>query len=201
MQCQYYYRDLAQATWPDTRVALPLLRYWYILKRYVWYASVFGPLGLARRIIRYAGVLGELRDTVALWRAARGVPEDDPRPTGPAVTDPIAARFQRHLLRQLTGRYSDSVRRWHEMIIHRAGVPVENDDTRGEAVELARELDTLQRHGHDARSLLDRAFARGPLPKSHAIAALTYRVRNLARLNPLLSRRESATHDASRLGL
>ena len=50
MQCQYYYRDLAQATWPDTRVALPLRRYWYILKRYVWYASVFGPLGLAKKI-------------------------------------------------------------------------------------------------------------------------------------------------------
>ncbi|MGH3351982.1 MAG: MobF family relaxase [Nocardioides sp.] len=142
--------------------------------------------------VRYADVLGDLHDTVSLWRAARGVPEDDPRPTGPAVTDPIAARFQRHILRQLTGRYSDSVRRWHEMIIRRAGIPVQDDHIRGEAIDLARMLDALHRRGDDAREVLDRALARGPLPEGHPVAALTYRVRKLTRLDALQPRRESA---------
>ncbi|MFE6648203.1 MobF family relaxase [Nocardioides sp. NPDC057772] len=145
-------------------------------------------------IARYADVLGDLHDTVALWRAAHDVPEDDPRPTGPAVNDPIAARFQRHLLRQLTVRHSDSVRRWHELIIHRTGTPAQDDHTRGEAIELARMLDTLHRRGHDASGLLDRALASRALPESHAIAALTYRIRKLTPHDPLQSRRESAGH-------
>jgi hypothetical protein len=145
-------------------------------------------------IARYADVLGDLHDTVALWRAAHGVPEDDPRSTGPAVNDPIAARFQRHLLRQLTGRYSDSVRRWYELIIHRARIQTQDEHTRGGAIELARELDTLHRRGHDVRGLLDRALAIGPLPEGHPVAALKYRVRKLFPRDPLPSRRESAGH-------
>ncbi|TQL67207.1 conjugative relaxase-like TrwC/TraI family protein [Nocardioides albertanoniae] len=143
---------------------------------------------------RYADVLGDLHDTVALWRAARGVPEDDPRPTGPAVTEPRAGRFQRHLLRQLTGRYSDSVQRWHELILRRTGIQAQDDHTRGEAIELARLLDTLHRRGHDSRGLLDRALSSGALPEGHAIAALTYRVRRLTPRDPLQSRSESAGH-------
>ncbi|MFI5621917.1 hypothetical protein ACIA03_00495 [Nocardioides sp. NPDC051685] len=145
-------------------------------------------------IARYAVVLGDLHDTIALWRAAHGVPEDDPRPTGPAVNDPIGARFQRHLLRQLIGRDSDSVRRWHELIIHRARIQTQDEQTRGGAIELARELDTLHRRGHDARRLLDRALASGPLPESHPVAALTYRIRRLTRLDLVQSKRESAGH-------
>lgn len=153
-------------------------------------------------MVRYADVLGDLRQTVALWRASRGVPEDDPRPTGQPATDPIAAPFQRRLLRQLTGRYSDSVRRWHEMIIHRTGSQAQTDHTTSEAIDLARELDRLHRNGHDARSLLDHAFARGPLPTDHAIAALTYRVRKLSRLNSGLSQHETASRvDPPKLGL
>ncbi|MFE6649624.1 MobF family relaxase [Nocardioides sp. NPDC057772] len=151
---------------------------------------------------RYADVLGDLHDTVALWRAAHGVPEDDPRPTGPAVNDPIAARFQRHLLRQLTGRYDTSVQRWHELIIHRTGIQALDDHARGEAIELARELDTLHRRGHDARGLLDRALASGPLPKGQPVSALTYRVRKLTPRAPLPPRHESAGHTGpSTLGL
>lgn len=151
---------------------------------------------------RYADVLDDLQDTVALWRASRGVPEDDPRPTGQPVTDPIAARFQRRLLRQLTNSYSDSVRRWHEMIIRRAGIQGEGDHVSGDAIELARLLDTLHRRGHDARGLLDRALARGPLPDGRAIAALTYRIRKLAPHDPLQSRGEhSRNAGPSALGL
>ena len=48
--CQYYYPDLASTTLQDTRLALPLRRYWWSLKKYVWYAAVFGPVGFASRI-------------------------------------------------------------------------------------------------------------------------------------------------------
>jgi len=41
--CQYYYGDMAQITIHDTRTALPLRRYWWSLKRFVWRVSILGP--------------------------------------------------------------------------------------------------------------------------------------------------------------
>jgi hypothetical protein len=42
---------MAKATLPAWRfVALPLRRPWYRLKRYVWYATIVGPLGSAKTI-------------------------------------------------------------------------------------------------------------------------------------------------------
>ena len=49
--CQYYYPDLACITMPDPRIALPLRRVWWLLKRYVWYISILGPRGFASRIL------------------------------------------------------------------------------------------------------------------------------------------------------
>ena len=43
--CQYYYGDMVKATLPDDRLALSLRRYWWTLKRYVWYVSVLGVRG------------------------------------------------------------------------------------------------------------------------------------------------------------
>jgi len=40
--CQYYYGDLALGTLPDNRLALPLRRYWWNLKRHVWYVRILG---------------------------------------------------------------------------------------------------------------------------------------------------------------
>jgi hypothetical protein len=48
--CQYYYRDMALATLPDARLALPLRRYWWTLKRHVWYASILGFRGFVSRM-------------------------------------------------------------------------------------------------------------------------------------------------------
>lgn len=45
--CQYYYPDLAWTTLPDTRLALLLRKYWWALKRYVWYISILGLRGFA----------------------------------------------------------------------------------------------------------------------------------------------------------
>ena len=48
--CQYYYRDMVLNGFPDSRLALPLRRHWFTLKRYVWYISILGLRGFAARI-------------------------------------------------------------------------------------------------------------------------------------------------------
>jgi hypothetical protein len=40
--CQYYYDDIVSTTSPDSRVALPLRKYWWTLKRHVWHMSILG---------------------------------------------------------------------------------------------------------------------------------------------------------------
>jgi len=51
--CQYYYGDLVLDTYPDARLALPLRRYWWILKKYVWFASNFGLRGSVSKILPF----------------------------------------------------------------------------------------------------------------------------------------------------
>jgi hypothetical protein len=51
--CQYYYKDMELATLPDDRVALPLRRYWWTLKRFVWLASY---LGVSESFSRYLSI-------------------------------------------------------------------------------------------------------------------------------------------------
>jgi hypothetical protein len=55
--CQYYYLDLSCATLPDTRVALPLRRLWWRLKRYVWNTSILGVFGFGSRKLRSSKTL------------------------------------------------------------------------------------------------------------------------------------------------
>lgn len=40
--CQYFYPEMLQCTLPDARLALPVRRHWWTLKRLVWYAGVLG---------------------------------------------------------------------------------------------------------------------------------------------------------------
>jgi dTDP-4-amino-4,6-dideoxygalactose transaminase len=49
--CQYRYEDIARATSPDSRLALPLRRRWWNLRRSVWYVSVIGPFEFASRTV------------------------------------------------------------------------------------------------------------------------------------------------------
>ena len=49
--CQYYYPDLACNTSPDDRTALPLRKYWWSLKRQVWYISIIGPRKFVPRMV------------------------------------------------------------------------------------------------------------------------------------------------------
>ena len=53
--CQYYYSDLASITLPDPRLALPLRRYWWSLKRCVWYLSILGLRGFLSRMLPSMG--------------------------------------------------------------------------------------------------------------------------------------------------
>lgn len=56
--CQYYCDDLTMATLPDNRLALPLRRYWWNLKRYVWYARVLGSFRFVSRMLRSTRLYG-----------------------------------------------------------------------------------------------------------------------------------------------
>jgi len=47
--CQYYFGDMKSTTFPDTRLALPLRRRWFTLKRFVWTASILGIQGAVSR--------------------------------------------------------------------------------------------------------------------------------------------------------
>lgn len=50
--CQYNYPDLAFTTTPDDRLALPLRKHWWNLKRYVWYISILGVSEFLLRILQ-----------------------------------------------------------------------------------------------------------------------------------------------------
>lgn len=50
--CQYNCSDLTTTTLPDSRLALPLRRYWWNLKRYIWHARVLGFSRFASRMLR-----------------------------------------------------------------------------------------------------------------------------------------------------
>ena len=48
--CQYNYPDLVSATLADPRRALTLRRRWWELKRYIWYARAWGPVGFLKKM-------------------------------------------------------------------------------------------------------------------------------------------------------
>src|SRR5690606_32412621 len=109
-------------------------------------------------------VPAKLREQVLLWRAATGV-TDDHTVLGTPATDPGAERYARYLRRGIEEALPPSVRRWNA----RVAAVAPGDD--GRAVELARELDRLDREGFNAGMLLRRAAAK-PLPEEHAVDAL-----------------------------
>lgn len=53
-ECQYCYDGLVEVSFPDTRSALPLRRYWWNIKRDVWHLRVLGPIGFLTRSLRYS---------------------------------------------------------------------------------------------------------------------------------------------------
>ena len=58
-KCQYFYGDMALASLPDARLAMPFRKRWWALKRDVWYISILGPFGFASRMFP-ATTLGKI---------------------------------------------------------------------------------------------------------------------------------------------
>ncbi len=109
---------------------------------------------------------------VAVWRAARGIPDSDVRPTGPPCPDKAPALYQRKLNDYLGGDRSPALAEWAQTL--RDISPATRTDTF--APILAQRLAAISRTGINARALLAQAAARGPLPDEHAAAALWWRI-------------------------
>ena len=116
----------------------------------------------------------KLRDEVIVWRAANGVPDDDRSLLGPDA-DRLgrADRYARHLQRQVDDLYPASVRRWEQRVAESIGSPDHRDE---HTLDLARELDRLERTGMNAGLMLRRASTGRPLPREHTTEALAYRI-------------------------
>lgn len=129
---------------------------------------------------RYDDVLPRrLRDQILVWRAANGIAEEDRSLLGRHTTDLAADRHARHLQRQIDDLYPPSVRRWEDRIAALIGRPELRDQ---HTLDLARQLDRLERGGMNAGGLLRRAASsQSPLPDEHTIEALAYRVQRLIR--------------------
>ena len=122
----------------------------------------------------------ELRSEILTWRAANGIPDADRSLLGsvPGANDLAAARYARHLQRQVDAHYPASVRRWESEIARAIGDPEHRD---GHILDLARELDRLQASGLNPAQILRRAaHLRRPLPEDHKVEALAYRIERLA---------------------
>jgi hypothetical protein len=131
----------------------------------------------------YADVLTpELRADIAVWRAAQGITADERTIAGPPPDDDRAAAFRRGLIRTVNSRHDDAVRVWERRVVSYVG---RSDDR---TLDLARELDRLQRQGRDPERLLRNAMVR-KLPEAHPTSALAYRIRQ--QLAP--KRRRAAT--------
>jgi len=125
-------------------------------------------------MLRYDDVVTtELRGDLTVWRAACGVKPEDRTVAGPPPSDDGEAAYHRHLIRTVNARYGDALKVWEARIIEYVGHRDEH------TIELAKQLDQLQRKGIDSEQVLDLAAARKPLPTDHATAALAYRVREL----------------------
>ncbi|EON22118.1 DNA primase catalytic core [Nocardioides sp. CF8] len=130
---------------------------------------------------RFDDVLtAELRSEILTWRAANGIPDADRSLLGsvPEANDLAAARYARHLQRQVDSHYPASVRRWESEIAMAIGDPQHRD---GHILDLARELDRLQVSGLNPAQILRRAaHLRRPLPEDRKVEALAYRIERMA---------------------
>jgi len=127
-----------------------------------------------------ADLTPELVAQVSVWRAAMGVPEDDPSPTGSTQPPGAAARWQ-HVLDDHLELSSPSLRHW--MAVVRQLAPKLRGDP--QAPVLAARLSSLSHQGEDVPALLEHALGRRPLPDEHAAAALLYRLERRSRNRPI----------------
>jgi conjugative relaxase-like TrwC/TraI family protein len=135
-------------------------------------------------LARFKSVLPPaFQEQVAVWRAANGVRDDDRSLLGPRVANPGADAYARRLSRRVNDLYPPAVQRWEERIATAIGRPGHRDE---HILDLARELDRLERNGHNAGLMLQRgAHDRRTLPDDHTVEALAYRIRRLAAHDPV----------------
>ncbi|MDC5696309.1 relaxase domain-containing protein [Intrasporangium calvum] len=122
--------------------------------------------GLGRRVD------AALTAEVDVWRAAMQVPESDRRPTGPRQLAKAPALWQRDLDAHLAAGHAPAMDEWAPLL-RRVAPRLAGDEF---APILAERLAALSRAGVDARALLERVAAQGPLPDDHAAAALWWRI-------------------------
>lgn len=115
----------------------------------------------------------DLRSDLAVWRAACGLTEESPSPTGP---ERLAVREKRHqsaLDQRVRAQREDESRggaEWRDLI----GQPRVTDDPYWPI--LASRLDDSALEGVDVHRLVTTALNQGPLPDEHAAAALGSRI-------------------------
>jgi len=115
----------------------------------------------------------QLREDVAVFRAAHAVPEDDTRPTG--KTQPAAAdrRAQQHLDTRIAKAIDTSYRTAWTPLAVQVGLSPRKDPHWPALVE---HLAALSRAGADAPALLRAAAAQAPLPDEYQAAAVWWRI-------------------------
>jgi hypothetical protein len=112
----------------------------------------------------------QLRDEIAVWRAAAGVADHERSVFGPEPSGEAEATYRRRLVRRVDENYGQAVGDWERTVVAHVG---EHDPYTADAAKI---LERLHRSGDDVHQLLARAVARGPLPDDHAAAALMHRI-------------------------
>ena len=112
----------------------------------------------------------QLRDEIAVWRAAAGVADHESSVFGPEPSDEAAATYRRRLVRRVDENYGQAVGDWERTVVAHVGA---HDPY---TADVAQMLERLHRGGDDVHQLLARALARGPLPDDYAAAALIHRI-------------------------
>ncbi|WP_299520915.1 MobF family relaxase [uncultured Serinicoccus sp.] len=120
----------------------------------------------------HAAPTAELLGKVAVWRAATGVDDTDPRPTGPRQTDTAPATYQRQLRAELAHGEAPAIAEWAPLLTSIS--PAVTADPF--APVLAERLAAISRAGLDAATLTRDSAATGPLPDDHAASALWWRI-------------------------
>ncbi len=128
---------------------------------------------------------------VAVWRAARQIPDADRRPTGPPCPQMAPALHQRALRAQLSDR-SFALAEWGPVI--EALSPAARADAFAHV--LAERLAAVSRAGIPAAEPLRYAATTGPLPDDHAAAALWWRI--AAHLSPAVAASVDEPHALTR---
>jgi hypothetical protein len=116
-----------------------------------------------------------LVDDIRVWRAAHNTLDTDLRPTGPIRWTPAERTTQHDLDARLELAQAD-IREWGPRILQ--AVPTLAGDP-GLPV-LAAQLATLEKTGHLADRILNKAAGLGPLPDDHPADALSYRITRMA---------------------